>query len=82
MTLTVERIETVPIRVPLPRTYSGSTYRMTHRSTIVTRVHTAEGIVGECYGGDEDTQLAQIERIVHEEIEPRLAGADALGVER
>jgi hypothetical protein len=40
--LTISSIETVPIRVPLARTFSGSYYRMTHRSTIVTRVHTQE----------------------------------------
>ena len=48
------RIETVPIRVPLGRVYRGSGYHMTHRSTVVTRVHTDEGIVGEAYAGDED----------------------------
>ncbi len=82
MMLQIERIETVPIRVPLPREYRGSTYHMTHRSTIVTRVHTAEGIVGECYAGDEDAGLAQIERIVRDEIAPRLAGEDAFAIER
>ena len=55
--LTIERIETIPIRVPLARVYRGSHYRMTHRSTIVTRVHTREGIVGEAYAGDEDAGL-------------------------
>ena len=45
--LTISSIETVPIRVPLARTFSGNYYRMTHRSTILTRVHTEEGVVGE-----------------------------------
>ena len=55
---------------------------MTHRSTIVTRVHTREGIVGEAYAGDEDAGLFEIEAIVHEEIAPVLAGHDAFAVER
>lgn len=80
--LTIERIETIPIRVPLRRTYSGSHYRMTHRSTIVTRVHTAEGVVGEAYAGDEDAGLAEIDGIVQTEIAPRLIGEDGFGVER
>lgn len=80
--LTIRRIETVPIRVPLGRVYRGSGYHMTHRSTIVTRVHTEEGIVGEAYAGDEDAGLAEIERIIQREIAPALAGADALAVER
>jgi D-galactarolactone cycloisomerase len=80
--LTISSIETVPIRVPLTRTFSGSYYRMTHRSTIVTRVHTQEGVVGEAYAGDEDADLLEIDRIIHEEIAPRLIGEDAFGVER
>jgi L-alanine-DL-glutamate epimerase-like enolase superfamily enzyme len=82
MTLAIERIETIPIRVPLARTYAGSTYSMTHRSTVIVRVHTADGVVGECYGGDEDEGLAQIQSIVEHEIAPRLRGQDAMAVER
>ena len=52
--LTIERIETIPVRVPLDSVYRGSHYQMTHRSTVITRIHTAEGIVGEAYVGDED----------------------------
>lgn len=80
--LTISRIETVPIRVPLARIYSGSHYQMTHRSTVITRVHTEEGIVGEAYAGDEDAALEEIVRIVHAEIEPNLVGEDAFAIER
>ena len=72
----------MPIRVPLARTYAGSHYSMTHRSTVITRVHTDEGVVGEAYAGDEDAGLADIVRIVHDEIEPHLVGRDAFAVER
>ncbi len=80
--LTIRRIETVPIRVPLGRVYKGSGYFMTHRSTVVTRIHTDEGIVGEAYAGDEDSTLSAIDRIIQQEIGPRLAGEDAFAVER
>lgn len=80
--LTIERIETVPIRVPLGRIYRGSYYEMSHRSTIVTRVFTQEGIVGEAYAGDEDAGLLEIDAIIHDEIAPRLLGADAMAIER
>jgi L-alanine-DL-glutamate epimerase-like enolase superfamily enzyme len=80
--LTISRIETIPLRVPLARVYSGSYYRMTHRSTIVTRVHTEDGVVGEAYAGDEDAGLREIDTIIHTEIAPRLIGEDALAVER
>jgi L-alanine-DL-glutamate epimerase-like enolase superfamily enzyme len=80
--LHIERIETVPIRVPLKRTYRGSHYKMTHRSTIITRVHTAGGVVGEAYAGDEDAGLLEIDSIIHDEIAPRLVGQDAFATER
>jgi L-alanine-DL-glutamate epimerase-like enolase superfamily enzyme len=80
--LAIRAVETVPIRVPLKRTYRGSSYQMTHRSTIITRLHTQDGVVGEAYAGDEDAALAEIERIIHEEIAPHLFGADALATER
>lgn len=81
--LRIERIETVPIRVPLPFTYAGSYYRMRNRCTIITRVHTAEGIVGEGYSADEDEPLqSEIRRILHEELAPRVIGLDALLTER
>ena len=80
--LTIERIEVVPLRVPLARVFSGSYYRMSQRATVITRVHTREGIVGEAYTGDEDAALDQILAIVRNEIEPRLIGEDAFQVER
>jgi D-galactarolactone cycloisomerase len=80
--LTIRKIETIPIRVPLGRVYRGSLYQMTHRSTIVTRVFTEEGIVGEAYAGDEDAGLLEINSIIHQEIAPRLVGQDAMAIER
>ena len=53
-TLRIRSIETVPVLAPLARTFRGSFYKMTHRATLVTRVITEEGIVGEAYAGDED----------------------------
>lgn len=80
--LRIERIETIPVRVPLDRVYKGSHYKMTHRSTIITRVYTASGIVGEAYAGDEDAGLAEIDGIIHKEITPKLIGEDAFAIER
>lgn len=80
--LTIERVETVAVRVPLDRTYQGSHYKMTHRSTIITRVHTSGGIVGEAYVGDEDAGLFEIEKIITEELAPKLIGHDGFAVER
>ena len=55
---------------------------MTHRATVLVRLHTAEGVVGEAYAGDEDATLGQLVEVIRAEIAPRLAGADAMAVER
>ena len=72
----------MPIRVPLDREYRGSYYRMTHRATVLTRVHTREGIVGEAYAGDEDATLDEIAGVIRNEIAPRLIGENAFAFER
>ena len=70
MRLAIRQIETIPIRVPLPRVYRGGSYQMTHRSTIVTRIHMDEGVTGEVFTGDEDHINHQIERVIRDEISP------------
>jgi D-galactarolactone cycloisomerase len=83
MSLTIESIETIPIRVPLPFTYKGSYYKMRNRCTIITRVTTSEGIVGEAYNADEDEPLqSEILAILHDELKPAVLGLDAFGTER
>jgi D-galactarolactone cycloisomerase len=80
--LTIEAIEVTPIVVPLDREYRGSYYRMTNRSTVLTRVITREGIVGEAYAGDEDATLREIVSVVTDELTPRLLGEDGFAIER
>lgn len=80
-TLTIERIECIPLSMPLPRTFRGSNYFMTHRCTIITRLYTAEGIVGECYNGDEFETQGEVLRIIADEIAPLLIGKDAFNIE-
>ena len=79
--LTVERIECIPLSMPLARTFRGSNYFMTHRCTIITRLYTKEGIIGECYNGDEFETQTEVVGIVEKEIAPRLVGMDAFNVE-
>lgn len=80
--LTITRIETIPMVAPLAREFRGSHYHMTHRATIVTRVHTDAGIIGEAYTGDEHETMFDIDRIIHEELAPTLIGQDAMAIER
>ncbi|MDT0547524.1 MULTISPECIES: mandelate racemase/muconate lactonizing enzyme family protein [Streptomyces] len=80
--LTITGVDVVAVRAPLAREFKGSFYRMTHRATLITRVRTEEGIVGEAYVGDEDGALAEIAAITTREIAPRLIGEDAFATER
>ncbi len=80
--LTITDITVTAVRAPLAREFRGSFYRMTHRATLITRIHTADGILGEAYAGDEDAGLMEIARIVLNEIRPRLVGQDAFATER
>lgn len=80
--LKIERIEFIPLIMPLPKTYRGSFYYMTHRCTIITRVYTAGGIVGECYNGDEYETQPEVLRILRTEVAPRMIGLSAASPER
>lgn len=72
--LHVERVEVVPLRMPLERRFQGSHYSMDARCTLITRVYTSEGVVGLSYNGDEaDTQL-EIARIITDELAPLVEG--------
>jgi L-alanine-DL-glutamate epimerase-like enolase superfamily enzyme len=80
--LTIREIELIPIVVPLVREYRGSYYRMTNRATMITRVHTDEGIVGTAYAADEDKTLPAIAGVIRDEITPQLLGEDAFSYSR
>ena len=80
--LTIEAIEVTPIVVPLDREYRGSHYGMRNRATVITRIITREGIVGEAYAGDEDSTLSLIAAVIADELGPRLVGENAFAYER
>lgn len=75
--LIIDRIETMALRAPLGRRFSGSAYSMVNRCTIVTRLHTTDGVVSEIYTGDTDVEQSIIVGIIHEELAPRLLGRSA-----
>lgn len=80
--LVIERIETIPIRVPLDHVYAGSHYSMRNRCTIITRVYTSGGLIGECYNGDSDAEQGDVLKILWDEMVPRLIGRSAWNVQR
>jgi L-alanine-DL-glutamate epimerase-like enolase superfamily enzyme len=79
--LTIRKIETDALRVPLDRVYKGSKYSMQNRCTIVTRLLTQQGVVGEVYTGDTDKEQADILKIIHDELAPALVGMDVFNTE-
>lgn len=77
----IQSIQVIPIEVPLSRVFQGSHYSMTSRATLVTRVMTDDGLVGETYNGDDPKDQMEVARIITDEIMPRLVDTDALQVE-
>ncbi len=75
--LIIDRIETIALRAPLGRRFSGSGYSMDNRCTIVTRLHTSDGLTSEVYTGDTDVEQSIIVGIIHDELAPRLIGRSA-----
>lgn len=80
--ITITEIEQIPVVVPLGRLYQGSYYSMTHRATVLTRVHTSAGIVGTAYAADEEHTLHEIVKVARTEIIPKLIGQCPLHIER
>ncbi|GAA1840493.1 mandelate racemase/muconate lactonizing enzyme family protein [Asanoa iriomotensis] len=79
---TIEAIETIPLRIPLRHHYKGSYYSMRNRCTIITRIRTSDGVVGEAYNADTDEEQHEVLGIIRDEIAPRIIGLDVLRVER
>ena len=79
--LRVERIEVIPLRVELQRTFRGSGYAIDTRRTIITRVFTCGGIVGEAYLGDIDRGQAGIVEIIRDVLTPLALERDVLNVQ-
>lgn len=78
----ISRIETIPLTVPLQHLYKGSYYKMRNRCTIITRIHTSEGLVGEAYNADSDEEQPEILAIIRDEIAPLVTGLDIRHTER
>lgn len=78
----IESIETIPIRVPLEHLYKGSYYKMRNRCTIITRIQTSDGVVGEAYNADSDEEQDEILAIINDEIAPLVTGLDVMSTEK
>lgn len=77
----IEKIEALAISIPLTKNFGGSTYDVTRRCTVVTRLH-AEGLVAEVYNGDNREHGPEIVRIIEQQLAPLVIGADPFETER
>lgn len=77
----IKHIQAIPLVRELEDVFHGSTYKITSRNTIVTRVELDNGIAGETFGGDEVEYQADVCRIVNTIYGPLLAGRDARDLE-
>jgi D-arabinonate dehydratase len=78
----IESLEAIPVEIPLRRNFGGSTYAVLKRSTIVTRLRTDAGLVSEVYNGDNRDHGADLVRLIHEALAPRVRGLDVFDGER
>ena len=78
----ITEIEIIPLHRQLEQAFEGGTYRILNRDTLVTRIYTDTGLIGEAFGGDEDHAQAKIVKVVREVFAPLLEGEDPLNYER
>jgi L-alanine-DL-glutamate epimerase-like enolase superfamily enzyme len=76
----IEKVEVIPIKMPLKQAFKGSNYFMTHRVTVITKITTEDGIVGEIYNGDEMDDLQAIVKMIKDEMAPLIIGENIFEV--
>lgn len=78
----ITQVEVIPLIRKLESAFEGGTYRIVNRYTLVTRVYTDEGLIGEVFGGDEDATQDDVVRLIRDYFAPLLIGEDPRDVER
>ena len=64
----IESVQAIAVDVPLPRNFGGSTYDVLKRSTIITRLRTADGVESNVYNGDNRADGLEIVRLIETEL--------------
>lgn len=78
----ISKVEVIPLVRELETPFGGGTYQVVNRNTLVTRVYTDAGIVGQVFGGDEDQIQAEIVSLIRNHFESLLIGEDPRNIER
>ena len=77
----ITRIEAIPLKVKMERIATAATLKLSHRCTILTRIHTDIGILGECFNGNDDALQSSVIRMIHDEMAPLLIGHSVAAIE-
>lgn len=72
----IDKIEAIAIRIPLTKDFGGSTYSVTSRCTVITRLWIKDGAVSEIYNGDNRTHGAVIAETINNQLAPLILGND------
>jgi D-galactarolactone cycloisomerase len=79
----IESIDVTMVQIALPRDFGGSTYSVTHKNALITRVRTKDGLVGEAVNGEGQADVLKAARkLLVDELAPALIGQDASRIER
>lgn len=78
----IDHIEAIALDMSLSEVFKGGTYQVASRPTIVTRVHLANGMIGETYGGDEFHTQKEIVDVIRDHLGPLLIGQDVRDFQR
>ncbi len=72
----IDKIEATAIRIPLNKDFGGSTYSVTSRCTVITRLWIKDGPLAEVYNGDNRSHGIEIAALINNELAPLLIGGD------
>ncbi|WP_028351670.1 mandelate racemase/muconate lactonizing enzyme family protein [Bradyrhizobium murdochi] len=78
----IDAVDIIPLDMRLQEVFKGGTYQVASRPTIITRVHLANGMVGETYGGDEFHTQREIVDVIRNHLAPLLIGQDVRDFQR
>jgi D-arabinonate dehydratase len=79
----IHSIDVTMVQCALPRNFGGSTYSVTHKNALITRVRTRNGLVGEAVNGEGQADVLEAARkLLVGQLIPALIGHDATRIER
>lgn len=82
LTMKIQDISATLIVVPLAKVFKGSNYEVSERCTILVRIETEDGVVGEAYSGDERVFYRDERDLIVGPYREALIGEDIFATER